>query len=77
VEKVFSLEEINEARHIRNEIRNLMHQQLYTEFMELLEIKYPGMDFTEEFLVREYTRAGFNKILMGTMKFNHILAYLC
>jgi len=28
-------------------------------------------------LLREYTRVGFNKILMGVMKFSHIQSYLC
>ena len=54
-----------------------MHQQLYMEFMQLLEIKHIDTVFTEEFLLREFTRVGFNKILMEKMKFNHITAYLC
>ena len=45
--------------------------------MELLEIKHPDTIFTEDFLVREYTRVGFNKIMMGVMKFNQIQTYLC
>lgn len=54
-----------------------MHQQLYQDFMDLLEIKHPDTPFTENFLLREFTRVGFNKILMGTMKFSFILANLC
>ena len=54
-----------------------MHQQLYQDFMQLLEIKHPDTNFSEEFLVREYTRVGFNKILNGVMKFSHIHSYLC
>lgn len=35
------------------------------DFMHLLEIKHPDTIFTEKFLVREFTRVGFNKILFG------------
>lgn len=45
--------------------------------MELLEVKHPEATFTEEFLLREFTRVGFNKILMGIIKFNHIQSNLC
>lgn len=45
--------------------------------MELLEIKHPDTPFTEEFLLREFTRVGFNKIMFGTLKFNHICTYVC
>lgn len=31
---------------------------------------------TEDFLVREYTRVGFNK-LMTRIKFSHLASYLC
>ena len=64
-------------RQIRAEVRNLMHQQLYLDFMDLLEIKHPGVPFTESFLLREFTRVGFNKILNEPLKLNHILAYVC
>lgn len=37
---------------IRAEVRNLMHQQLYLDFMDLLEVKHPGVAFTEPFLLR-------------------------
>jgi len=45
--------------------------------MELLEFKHPEVIFTEEFLLREFTRVGFNKILMGVIKFSHIESNLC
>ena len=32
--------------------------------------------FSEEFLVREYTRVGFNK-LMTRIKFSHLTTHLC
>jgi hypothetical protein len=54
-----------------------MHQQLYDDFMQLLEIKHPDTLFTEEFLVREFNRVGFNKILMASIKFSQIANYLC
>lgn len=74
---MYSLEELNSVKFVRAEVRNLMHQQLYQDFMDLLEIKHPGTPFTEQFLLREFTRVGFNKILMINMKFSHILAYVC
>ena len=46
------LEEINQNRPVRSDIRNAMHQQLFEDFMQLLEIKNPDMVFTEEFLLR-------------------------
>lgn len=45
--------------------------------MQLLEIKHPDIVFTEDFLLREFTRAGFNKISMSSLKYNHIATYLC
>lgn len=45
--------------------------------MHLLEIKHPDAIFTEDFLIREFTRAGFNKILFGEMKFNQITTFVC
>lgn len=45
--------------------------------MQLLEIKHPDIIFTEDFLLREFTRVGFNKISMSCLKFNHIATYLC
>jgi hypothetical protein len=45
--------------------------------MQLLEIKHPDIIFTEDFLLREFTRAGFNKISMSSLKYNHIATYLC
>lgn len=45
--------------------------------MQLLEIKHPGTPFTEDFLLREFSRVGFNKILMIPMKFSHIMNNVC
>lgn len=45
--------------------------------MQLLQSKYPDTIFTEEFLLREFTRVGFNKFFNGPMKFNQILTQIC
>ncbi len=58
-------------------IRTLLHQRLFDEFAELLEVTYPGVPFTEDFLRREFNRVGFNKILMAELKFTQIATYLC
>lgn len=53
-----------------------MHRQMFHDFINLLESRYPGANLTEDFLVREYTRVGFNK-LMTRIKFQHLASYLC
>lgn len=44
--------------------------------MEMLCCYYPDAKFTESFLVREYTRVGFNKI-MSEIKITHINSFVC
>lgn len=58
-------------------VRTLMHQQLYDDFMQLIEATYPGVPLTEGLIHREFNRVGFNKILMADLKFNQIANYLC
>jgi hypothetical protein len=74
---LFTLEQLNEEKTARYLVRTLMHQQLYDDFVQLLEIKHPDTPFTEEFLVREFNRIGFNKILMASVKYTQIAHYLC
>ena len=75
-EKIFSQEELNEDRSKRNLIRNQMHAEMYNDFMDLLTCYYPDVLFTEDFLLREFTRAGFNKT-MSIIKLSHISTYVC
>lgn len=44
--------------------------------MELLTKLYPGEDFVDKFVEREFTRAGFNKPTMN-INFKKICEYLC
>jgi hypothetical protein len=74
--KKYTLEQLNSDRPLRTEVRAEMHRQLFHDFIELLERSHPGANLTEEMLVREYTRAGFNK-LMTRIKFAHLASYLC
>lgn len=46
-EKVYSLEELNTVKQARADVRSRMHQEMYKDFMNLLEIKHPGTPFTE------------------------------
>jgi len=75
-EKTYTLEEINTIRPVRVEVRTEMHKKLFINFMRLLEKHYPGANFTESILMREYFRAGFNK-LMTRIKFSHLTDQLC
>lgn len=76
-EKKYSLEELNTDKDARFVVRAAMHQQLYDEFMQLLEVKHNLTVFTEEFLLREFSRVGFNKVLLVPLRYNHIASYLC
>lgn len=44
--------------------------------MDLLTCYYPSALFTEDFLLREFTRVGFNKT-MAVIKIAHICSYVC
>ena len=74
--KNYTLDEINSDRPKRVEIRTKMHQQLFHEFMNLLEETFSDANFNETTLLREYTRVGFNK-LMTRIKFSHLTDILC
>ena len=76
-DKKYTLEELNTDKDARFKVRAAMHQQLYDEFMQLLEVKYPDTLLTEEFLLREFSRVGFNKVLLVPLRYNHIANYLC
>ena len=76
-DKKHTLEELNTDKDARFEVRAAMHQQLYDEFMQLLEVKHPDELLTEEFLLREFSRVGFNKVLLVPLRYNHIANYLC
>lgn len=76
-EKTFSLEQLNTEKSARNMARKQMHQQLYEDFMQLLEKTYPGVPLSEALLHREFNRVGFNKIYMAEVKFNQIAGYIC
>lgn len=49
---------------------------MFNDFMDLLVCYYPEAHFTEDFLLREFTRVGFNKT-MSQIKLTHICAYVC
>lgn len=51
-EKVFTLHELNTQKPTRSMVRDRMHQQLFEEFMQLLEATYPGLPLTDSFLHR-------------------------
>ena len=53
-----------------------MHQEMFEDFINLLQCYYPDQLFTEDFLLREYTRVGFNKT-MSVIKLTHISSMLC
>lgn len=74
--KKYTLEQLNNERPLRVEVRSEMHRQMFHDFIELIELKHPGANLTEEMLIREYTRVGFNK-LMTRIKFSHLVSYLC
>lgn len=58
------------------EVRAEMHKKLFNDFIELIEATYKGANLTEDMLMREYTRVGFNK-LMTRIKFSHLTNVLC
>lgn len=70
------MDEFKEEKSKRDLVRKEMHRKLFRDFMKLLENHYPEAIFTEDFLVREYTRVGFNK-LMTRIKFSHMATFLC
>lgn len=76
-DKIFTLHQLNTEKQARYMVRTLMHQQLYDDFMQLLEATYPAAPLTEALLHREFNRVGFNKILMADVKFSQIAGYLC
>ena len=76
VEKIFTRQELNEESAKRKLIRNQMQQEMFHDFINLLGCYYPNLLFTEGFLLREFTRVGFNKP-MSVIKMTHISAMLC
>ena len=42
----YSLEELNQEREKRAEVRGQLHQAMLWQFMELLEKRYPGANWT-------------------------------
>ena len=74
-EKIYTIEQIDENRGVRMVIRDKMVKEECEKFLKLLEKMYPGVEFTSDFLEREFTRAGFNKPT-GTISFKKIAGYL-
>jgi ubiquinone biosynthesis protein COQ9 len=75
-EKVYTQDQLNSDRKIRAEVREEMIRNECEKFMDLLGELYPKQEFTEKFIEREFTRAGFNKPT-STLSFKKICEYLC
>ncbi|KRX01440.1 Ribonuclease H-like domain [Pseudocohnilembus persalinus] len=78
LDKEYSIEELTLNKKDRVKVRDLMHKNMYIEFYyKLLEIyKDDNFFFTDNFLIGEYNRVGFNKI-GNQVSYKYITQFLC